>query len=139
MVLIIFILSASLLGFLSLIVNRLLSTKEYNVQKYSTYESGEDAIGNGLISFNINFYCILILAFIVFEIEIILLLPWILATFSLQSVQLGTSGIMIFILILSIGLLYLIRMKLFEWKFHNLTKIPEVNIPNSAYKRYLKL
>lgn len=46
-----------------------------NVEKLSTYESGEAPVGNANIRFNPRFYLIALL-FVLFEIELIFLFPW---------------------------------------------------------------
>ncbi|CAM3856863.1 NADH-quinone oxidoreductase subunit A [Aquirufa aurantiipilula] len=46
-----------------------------NVEKLSTYESGEAPMGNANIRFNPRFYLIALM-FVLFEIELIFLFPW---------------------------------------------------------------
>ena len=46
-----------------------------NEEKLTTYESGEDPIGNANVQFNIKFY-IVALIFILFDVELVFLFPW---------------------------------------------------------------
>jgi NADH-quinone oxidoreductase subunit A len=43
--------------------------------KLSTYECGEDPVGNPWVKFNIRFY-VVALIFIVFDVEVVFLFPW---------------------------------------------------------------
>jgi NADH-quinone oxidoreductase subunit A len=44
-------------------------------EKVTTYECGEDPVGNAWIQFNIRFY-VFALIFVVFDVEAVFLLPW---------------------------------------------------------------
>ena len=46
-----------------------------NEEKLSTYESGEEPVGNANTRFNPRFYVIALL-FVLFEVELIFLFPW---------------------------------------------------------------
>ena len=46
-----------------------------NPRKNSTYESGEEPIGTPWVQFNNRFY-IIALAFIIFDVELVMLFPW---------------------------------------------------------------
>jgi NADH-quinone oxidoreductase subunit A len=75
----------------------------YSVDKYSTYECGEDPKGSAWIQFNIRFY-VVALIFIIFDVEIIFLLPWAVVFKSLGAFAF-IEGV-IFIAILVVGLAY---------------------------------
>lgn len=80
--------------------------RRHNSAKLSAYECGIIPDRDPKLKFNINFFIIGIL-FLVFDIEIALLLPW-----ALHVKQIGAFGfisVLIFTTILIIGLLY-------EWK-----------------------
>ena len=53
----------------------LLRPKHPNALKLSTYESGEEPTGSPWVQFNNRFYMIA-LAFIIFDVELVLLFPW---------------------------------------------------------------
>jgi NADH-quinone oxidoreductase subunit A len=103
-------------------ISRLVRPHRPNDQKLSTYESGEEPIGNAWTQFNIRFY-IVALIFILFEVELIFLFPW--ATiFSRKELIEETNGLwgwfsfgemVIFILILALGLAYAWVNGLLDW------------------------
>ena len=76
---------------------------KYSPEKYISYECGEDPTGSAWIQFNIRFY-VIALIFIIFDVEIIFLLPW-----AVVFKQLGMFAFvegLIFIAILVVGLEY---------------------------------
>ena len=56
-------------------VASLLRVDKPNEEKLTTYESGEDPIGNANIQFNARFY-VVALVFLLFEVELLFLFPW---------------------------------------------------------------
>lgn len=84
--------------------------------KTSTYESGEEAVGDAWGQFNIRFYGIAVI-FILFEIETIMLFPWatIWANSELNAATAGlwvhytATSILLFIILLAVGLIYVWR------------------------------
>jgi NADH:ubiquinone oxidoreductase subunit 3 (subunit A) len=88
----------------ALILSRLLQPEGKDaVDKYIPYECGEVPQGSAWIRFNIRFYvCALI--FIIFDVEIIFLLPWA-VVFKTLGPFAFVEGL-IFIAILAIGLAY---------------------------------
>jgi NADH:ubiquinone oxidoreductase subunit 3 (subunit A) len=92
-----------ILGF-ALVLSRLLQPEGKDAtDKYIPYECGEVPEGSAWVQFNIRFYvCALI--FIIFDVEIIFLLPW-----AVVFKTLGPFAFMeglIFIAILALGLAY---------------------------------
>lgn len=74
--------------------------------KSSPYESGIVPLGNTRERFSVKFYMVAIL-FIVFDLETVLLIPW-----AVKARELGWAGfsaVSIFVVVLTIGLIY-------EWK-----------------------
>ena len=72
-------------------------------EKYMTYECGEIPVGSAWVKFNIRFY-VVALIFIIFDVEIIFLLPW-----AVVFNRLGAFAFMeglVFIGILAVGLAY---------------------------------
>ena len=112
------------LGFVlvTLFVSKLLRPNRPNKEKLSTYESGEDTVGNAWIHFDIKYYVIAII-FLLFEVELIFLFPWALVFDDklLNEQTEGKWGIFamvetfIFISLLVIGLGYVWAKKLLEW------------------------
>ena len=56
-------------------ISWLLRPKNPNPEKLTTYESGEDPIGNANVQFNAKFY-VVALVFILFDVELVFLFPW---------------------------------------------------------------
>lgn len=93
-----------------------------NVEKLTTYESGEEPVGSAWGQFNIRFY-IIALIFILFDVELVFLFPW--ATiFAKQELIEATDGLwgwfafvemLIFVLILALGLAWAWAKGLLDW------------------------
>ncbi len=75
-------------------------------EKLTTYECGENPEGSPWIKFNIRFY-VVALIFLIFDVEVVLLIPWALAykDFGLTGFLIGG----IFLVLLGLGMAY-------EWK-----------------------
>jgi NADH-quinone oxidoreductase subunit A len=113
------------IGFLllaaALILSRLLQPEGKDApDKYIPYECGEVPVGSAWIRFNIRFYvCALI--FIIFDVEVIFLLPW-----AVVFRKLGPFAFvegLIFIAILVIGLAYV-------WKKGDLAWVKPEDVDN---------
>jgi NADH-quinone oxidoreductase subunit A len=74
-----------------------------SAEKYMTYECGEEPQGSAWIQFNIRFY-VVALIFIIFDVEIIFLLPWA-VVFNRLGAFAFVEGL-VFIAILAVGLAY---------------------------------
>jgi NADH-quinone oxidoreductase subunit A len=94
-----------------------------NEEKLTTYESGEEPIGNAWGQFNFRFY-VVALIFLLFEVEIIFLFPWATVFGSRELIE-GTDGLWgwftfiemaIFIFILALGLAYAWRKGYLDWQ-----------------------
>ena len=81
-------------------------------QKYVTYESGVDPVGEGWAQTHIRYY-IYALLFVLFDVEAVFIFPW--AT-RLELYQgFGLVEMAIFIVILALGLLYAWRKGVLRW------------------------
>jgi NADH-quinone oxidoreductase subunit A len=58
-----------------LVLWKVLRPERFSEEKLTTYECGEEPVGNAWIQFNIRFY-VFALIFIVFDVEAVFLLPW---------------------------------------------------------------
>ncbi len=102
-----------------LLTAKLLSPSRPNPEKLSTYECGEDPVGNARIQINIRFYVVALL-FLLFEVELIFLFPW--ATLFGNKALLAESGWFLlaqgifFLLILTAGLAYAWMRGDLDWK-----------------------
>ena len=105
------------LGFIILVValvlSKLIQAKGIpGTDKYIPYECGEIPEGSAWIRFNIRFY-VVALIFIIFDVEIIFLLPW-----AVVFKRLGAFAFiegLIFIGILMVGLAYVWKKGDLEW------------------------
>ena len=95
--------------FLSKLIRPARPTKE----KLTTYECGENPEGSPWIKFNIRFY-VVALIFLIFDVEVVLLIPWALAykTFGITGFLIG----LIFLLLLGLGMAYEWRKGDLEWE-----------------------
>jgi len=108
----IFFLLVTVFAALPLIASKVLRPKKPSAGKQDPYECGLDKVGDAWIQFKIQYY-LYALVFIVFDVEVILILPW-----AVVFKQLGVVAFIemaIFLLILSLGLVYVWRKRDLEW------------------------
>jgi len=112
---------ASVLGFLLTIVGLMvvvfvlwwvLRPVRQSDEKVTTYECGEDPVGNAWIQFNIRFY-VFALIFVVFDVEAVFLLPWAVVFRELGALA-YVEGL-VFIGILVVALAYVWRKGDLSW------------------------
>jgi NADH-quinone oxidoreductase subunit A len=124
-------------------IARLLRPHRPNVEKLSTYESGEEPEGNANIRFNVRFY-VVALIFVLFEVELVFLFPWA-TVFGQADLINATDGLwgwftfgemLIFIGILAFGLMYAWVKGYLEW-VRPQPEVPTTNkkIPLDIYKK----
>ena len=85
--------------------------------KTMPYECGKDPVGSARERFSIKFYLIAMI-FILFDIELIFLMPWAVVFKSLTEQGLGTLvyvEMMIFVALLLVGYVYILKKGMFEW------------------------
>jgi len=109
MCLIFFFCFCSLLLFISFII----SPKLKNIEKNSPYECGFNPFEDTRSIFEIHFYKIAIL-FIIFDLEIAFLLPWVIVYKSLMFF--GYWIIMFFLIILILGFIYEFNTGSLDWE-----------------------
>ena len=97
---------------LPLLVIWLISPRSAYPQKLETYESGVPTIGQAWSQFNVRYY-LFSLVFVVFDVEIIYLYPW--AVVARQLGPFAFYEILIFLVILTLGLVYAWRKGALEW------------------------
>lgn len=134
------------LVFLGLILTlaSLIRPNRPNVEKLSTYESGEEPVGNANTRFNPRFYVIALL-FVLFEVELIFLFPWAVA-FSHKSLRAIPSWttyalweMILFVGMLSLGLAFAWRRGYLDWeKLTQETTDIDSPVPKNAYQRFKK-
>ena len=108
----IFVIIGIILVAFPLLLQKILAPSRKTPDKLTTYECGEDAVGGAWIQFNIRFY-VVALIFIIFDVEVIFLFPW-----AVVYKELGLFAfveMMIFLAILSVGLIYIWRKGDLDW------------------------
>lgn len=81
------------------------------------YECGEPSYGSSFIRFDIRFYAVA-LVFLIFDVEVVLLVPWAVALRSLTASGMGLLAFAeaaVFVAILTVGLAYVWRKGDIEW------------------------
>jgi len=108
----IFIVLGILLPIVALTVGWLLRPSKPTEPKKTTYESGNEPVGEGQIQFNIRYY-LFALMFVIFDVETVFLYPWAVAYNKLGLFVL--IEMIIFAGMLLIGLLYAWKKRVLKW------------------------
>lgn len=108
-----FILFAIFLAVLIIVLSYFLVVQSPETEKLSTYECGFEPYEDSRNTFNVKFYIVAIL-FILFDIEIIFMLPWCISLSQLNL--LGFWTMIEFLIELSVGFLYVWCAGSLEWK-----------------------
>ena len=87
--------------------------------KTMPYECGKDPVGNAHERFSVKFYLVAMI-FILFDIELIFLIPWAVVFKSFAAGGRATSNLiyvemMLFVVLLLVGYVYILKKGLFEW------------------------
>lgn len=117
-------LSAIILG-----ASYVLSFQNESTSKLSSYECGFDPFEDARNIFDVHFYLVAIL-FLVLDLEVMFLFPW---AVSLNTIGLkGFIGMVIFLIILTVGFFY-------EWRLGALEWASQQSNPNKKnnYKRFV--
>ena len=109
----IILLLATALGVIGVGVCHLLGPRRPTVRKGEPYESGMRPFGPGSRRVPVHFYLMAVL-FILFDIEIVFLLPWAVSLRSLGAYGLATMGV--FIVVLLVGYVYAWKKGAMEWE-----------------------
>jgi NADH-quinone oxidoreductase subunit A len=142
-IILLFILAAFAFIGTVLFVAKLLRPNRPNVEKNSTYESGEEPIGNANIQFNIRFY-VVALVFVLFDVELVFLFPWA-TVFGQERLIRETGGLwgwfalteaFLFVVILGLGLAYVWAKGYLDWVKPQ-PKIPTMDskVPSDLYQQ----
>src|ERR1043165_2410614 len=117
-VLLMFILAA---GFASVMVgvSQLVGQRKHTRAKLMPYECGKDPVGSARERFSVKFYLIAMI-FILFDIEVIFLIPWAVVFKTLSSPAFGLRTLiyvemMLFVSLLLAGYVYVIKKGAFDW------------------------
>lgn len=119
-------------------IGSLLRPNRPNPEKNTTYESGEDPVGNANVQFNVRFY-VVALIFVLFEVELVFLFPWA-VVFGNEDLIAQTDGrwgwfalaeMAVFVGILALGLAYAWAKGYLDWVRPE-PKINTINTPVPA-------
>lgn len=100
-----------------ILVTQLVGQRKQTRTKLMPYECGRDPVGSARERFSVKFYLIAML-FILFDIEVIFLVPWAVVFKQMQAKGLGTLmfvEMMTFIVLLLAGYLYVRWKGAFDW------------------------
>jgi NADH-quinone oxidoreductase subunit A len=115
-----FLIIGAMFVLVSLFVARLLRPDRPNKEKLSIYECGEAPIGNARVQFNNRFY-VIGLMFLIFEVEILLLFPWVMVYKDIGWFAFG--AMVVFVSLIFIGFAYELGKGQLKWD------VPKPTIP----------
>ena len=108
-----FLIVATGIGVSLMVIGRFLGPRRPDAQKLSPYECGFEAFEDARMKFDVRYYLIAI-QFIVFELEIIFIVPWTLVWQELGARALVTMGL--FVGMLFLGFIYVWKKGALEWE-----------------------
>ncbi len=100
-------------------LSQLVGQRKRTRTKLMPYECGKDPVGSARERFSVKLYLIAML-FILFDIEVIFMVPWAVVFKRLSSPEYGLSNVvyfemLIFIALLAAGLIYVIKKGALDW------------------------
>ena len=102
----------------NVLLSQLVGQHKATRTKTMPYECGKDPVGSARERFSVKFYLVAMI-FILFDIELIFLLPWAVVFRSfIQDFDLGLLiyvEMMTFVVLLLVGYVYVLKKGLFEW------------------------
>ena len=108
-------------GFASsqILLSQFVGQRKRTRTKLMPYECGKDPVGLARERFSVKFYLIAMI-FILFDIEVIFLVPWAVVFKTLSGPVYGLRNLvylemMLFILLLAVGLIYVVKKGAFDW------------------------
>jgi NADH-quinone oxidoreductase subunit A len=100
-----------------IMVTQLVGQRKQTRTKLMPYECGKDPVGSARERFSVKFYLIAMI-FILFDIEVIFLVPWAVVFKSLTAQGLGNlvyGEMMVFMVLLLAGYIYIVKKGAFDW------------------------
>jgi NADH-quinone oxidoreductase subunit A len=100
-------------------VSQVVGQRKHTRAKLMPYECGKDPVGSARERFSVKFYLIAMI-FILFDIEVIFLIPWAVVFKTFSSPQYGMKNLiffemLVFIGLLAAGLIYVIKKGALDW------------------------
>ena len=108
-----FLIVATGIGISLMVIGRFIGPRRPDAQKLSPYECGFEAFEDARMKFDVRYYLIAI-QFIVFDLEIIFIVPWTLVFQALGARALVTMGL--FVGMLFLGFIYVWKKGALEWE-----------------------
>ena len=108
-----FLIVATGIGIALIIVGNVLGPKRPSSEKLSPYECGFGAFENARMPFDVRYYLIAI-QFIIFDLEIIFIVPWTQVFMEIGARSLVTMGL--FVGMLFLGFVYVWKRGALEWE-----------------------
>nr|YP_010865413.1 NADH-plastoquinone oxidoreductase subunit 3 [Cymodocea rotundata]WGT74321.1 NADH-plastoquinone oxidoreductase subunit 3 [Cymodocea rotundata] len=107
-----FLIISSVIPILAFLISGVLAPISEGTEKFSSYESGIEPMGDAWVQFRIRYY-MFALVFVVFDVETVFLYPWAMS-FDVLGLSVFIEAL-IFVLILIVGLVYAWRKGALEW------------------------
>ena len=101
----------------NIILSQLVGQRKQTRTKLMPYECGKDPVGSARERFSVKFYLIAMI-FILFDIEVIFLIPWAVVFRSLRDngfAALAYVEMMLFVALLLVGYIYVWKKGAFDW------------------------
>ncbi len=117
-ILLVFIVAAGFAG-VNVFISQFIGQRKRTRTKMMPYECGKDPVGTARERFSIKFYMIAMI-FILFDIEVIFLIPWAVVFKTLASPEYGLNNLiyvemMLFVVLLLAGYVYVFKKGAFDW------------------------
>jgi NADH-quinone oxidoreductase subunit A len=103
----------------NIFISQFIGQRKRTRTKLMAYECGKDPVGNARERFSVKFYLIAMI-FILFDIEVIFLVPWAVVFRTLASPAYDLKNLVyfemiVFIVLLLVGYVYVIKKGAFDW------------------------
>jgi NADH-quinone oxidoreductase subunit A len=103
----------------NIVLSQFIGQRKRTRTKLMPYECGKDPVGSARERFSVKFYLIAMI-FILFDIEVIFLMPWAVVFKTLASPAYGLRTLvyvemMVFVVLLLAGYVYVIKKGAFDW------------------------
>jgi len=123
-------------------VSRLIAPKNPTPEKLTSYECGEEVVGNAWVPFNSRFY-VIALIFLLFDVEMIFILPWATVFGDHEAAKvdprwgwLSLTEMFVFLGILILGLAYVWVKGDLDWiKPKPIKPVVDTQVPVSLYEK----
>lgn len=103
----------------NILISRVVGQRKSTRTKLMPYECGKDPVGSARERFSVKFYLIAMI-FILFDIEVIFLIPWAVVFKTLATPPYGLGKLlylemMLFVALLLVGYVYVVKKGAFDW------------------------